>query len=68
MLGSLLAGTEEAPGEEIIFQGRKFKSYQGMGSLSAMKRWKRKIFQSEAKKFVPEGIEGRVPYKGKLKT
>lgn len=67
MLGSLLAGTEEAPGEEIIFQGRKFKSYQGMGSLSAMKRGgKERYFQSEAKKFVPEGIEGRVPFKGKL--
>ncbi|MGM5629287.1 IMP dehydrogenase [Apibacter raozihei] len=67
MLGSLFAGTEEAPGEEIIFQGRKFKSYQGMGSLSAMKRGsKDRYFQSEAKKLVPEGIEGRVPYKGKL--
>jgi len=67
MLGSLLAGTEEAPGEEILFQGRKFKSYQGMGSLAAMKRGgKERYFQSEAKKFVPEGIEGRVPFKGKL--
>jgi len=67
MLGSLFAGTEEAPGEEIIFQGRKFKSYQGMGSLAAMRRGgKERYFQSEAKKFVPEGIEGRVPYKGKL--
>ena len=67
MLGSLLAGTEEAPGDEIIFQGRKFKSYQGMGSLAAMKRGgKERYFQSEAKKFVPEGIEGRVPHKGKL--
>ncbi|MEN2434499.1 IMP dehydrogenase [Weeksellaceae bacterium A-14] len=67
MLGSLFAGTEEAPGDEIIFQGRKFKSYQGMGSLAAMKRGgKERYFQSEAKKFVPEGIEGRVPYKGKL--
>ena len=67
MLGSLLAGTDEAPGEEIIFQGRKFKSYQGMGSLSAMKRGgKERYFQSEAKKFVPEGIEGRVPHKGKI--
>ncbi len=67
MLGSLLAGSDEAPGEEIIFQGRKFKSYQGMGSLSAMKRGgKERYFQSEAKKFVPEGIEGRVPHKGKI--
>lgn len=67
MLGSLLAGTDEAPGEEIILQGRKFKSYQGMGSLSAMRRGgKERYFQSEAKKFVPEGIEGRVPHKGKL--
>ncbi|KIA84264.1 inosine-5-monophosphate dehydrogenase [Kaistella solincola] len=67
MLGSLLAGTDEAPGEEIIFQGRKFKSYQGMGSLSAMRRGgKERYFQSEAKKFVPEGIEGRVPHKGSL--
>lgn len=67
MLGSLFAGTDEAPGEEIIFQGRKFKSYQGMGSLAAMKRGgKERYFQSEAKKFVPEGIEGRVPYKGKI--
>ncbi|KAL0263913.1 UNVERIFIED_CONTAM: hypothetical protein PYX00_011223 [Menopon gallinae] len=67
MLGSLLAGTEEAPGDEIIFQGRKFKSYQGMGSLAAMKRGsKERYFQTEAKKFVPEGIEGRVPFKGKL--
>lgn len=67
MLGSLFAGTDESPGEEIIFQGRKFKSYQGMGSLAAMKRGgKERYFQSEAKKFVPEGIEGRVPHKGKL--
>lgn len=67
MLGSLFAGTEEAPGEEIIYQGRKFKAYQGMGSLAAMRRGgKERYFQSEAKKFVPEGIEGRVPFKGKL--
>lgn len=67
MLGSLFAGTEEAPGEEVIYQGRKFKSYQGMGSLSAMKRGsKDRYFQSDAKKLVPEGIEGRVPYKGSL--
>ncbi|WP_417428330.1 IMP dehydrogenase [Halpernia sp.] len=67
MLGSLLAGTDEAPGEEILLQGRKYKSYQGMGSLAAMKRGgKERYFQSEAKKFVPEGIEGRVSHKGKL--
>ena len=67
MLGSLFAGTEESPGEEILYQGRKFKAYQGMGSLAAMRRGgKERYFQSEAKKFVPEGIEGRVPYKGKL--
>lgn len=67
MLGSLFAGTDEAPGDEIIFQGRKFKSYQGMGSISAMKRGsKDRYFQSGTKKLVPEGIEGRVPYKGKL--
>lgn len=67
MIGSLFAGTDEAPGEEIIYQGRKFKSYQGMGSLSAMKRGsKDRYFQQEAKKLVPEGIEGRVPYNGTL--
>lgn len=67
MLGSLFAGTEEAPGEEVIYQGRKFKTYQGMGSLSAMKRGsKDRYFQADAKKLVPEGIEGRVPYKGSL--
>ncbi|WP_372714924.1 IMP dehydrogenase [Ilyobacter sp.] len=69
MIGGLLAGTEEAPGEEIIFDGRKFKVYVGMGSLAAMKRGSSdRYFQkeSEAKKLVPEGIEGRVAYKGKL--
>ncbi len=70
MLGSLLAGTEEAPGEEIIYNGRRYKIYQGMGSLAAMKRGSSdRYFQNgkqEAKKLVPEGIEGRVPYKGKL--
>ncbi len=71
MLGSLLAGTKESPGDEIIFQGRKFKSYVGMGSLQAMKRgssdrYFQKSKQKEAKKLVPEGIEGRVPYKGDL--
>jgi IMP dehydrogenase len=69
MIGGLLAGTEEAPGEEIIFEGRRFKVYVGMGSLAAMKRGSSdRYFQkeSEAKKLVPEGIEGRVAYKGKL--
>ena len=68
MIGSLIAGTEEAPGETIIFNGRKFKSYRGMGSLEAMENGsKDRYFQSgvvEAKKLVPEGISGRVPYKG----
>jgi len=69
MLGGLLAGTEEAPGEEIIFEGRRFKVYVGMGSLAAMKRGSSdRYFQGkeQAKKLVPEGIEGRVAYKGKL--
>lgn len=68
MIGSLLAGTDEAPGEEIIYQGRKFKTYVGMGSLAAMKRGsKDRYFQSNVQKLVPEGIEARVPYKGRLK-
>lgn len=68
MLGGLLAGTTEAPGEEIIFEGRKFKVYVGMGSLVAMKRGsKDRYFQNDAKKLVPEGIEGRIAYKGELK-
>lgn len=67
MIGSLLAGADEAPGEEVIYQGRKFKTYVGMGSLAAMKRGsKDRYFQSKSKKLVPEGIEARVPYKGKL--
>jgi IMP dehydrogenase len=68
MIGSLLAGTEEAPGEVILYQGRSYKSYRGMGSIGAMKKGsKDRYFQSEvseADKLVPEGIEGRVPYKG----
>ena len=70
MIGSLVAGTEESPGETIIFNGRKFKSYRGMGSLEAMEQKhgsKDRYFQGdtkEAKKLVPEGIAGRVPYKG----
>ena len=70
MLGSLLAGTKESPGETIIYQGRKFKSYRGMGSLEAMEKGsKDRYFQdveSDLKKLVPEGIVGRVPYKGDL--
>ena len=70
MIGSLFAGTEEAPGEVILYQGRSYKSYRGMGSLGAMKRGgKERYFQGdvdEEQKLVPEGIEGRVPYKGSL--
>ncbi|MFE8598690.1 IMP dehydrogenase [Archangium violaceum] len=69
MIGSLFAGTEEAPGEVILYQGRSYKSYRGMGSMGAMKQGaKDRYFQSdvEAVKLVPEGIEGRVPYKGSL--
>lgn len=67
MLGSLLAGTEEAPGEMEIYQGRSFKTYRGMGSLAAMANGsKDRYFQEDAKKLVPEGVEGRVPYKGAL--
>lgn len=67
MLGSLLAGTTESPGETEIFQGRRFKVYRGMGSLGAMQQGSSdRYFQEEAKKLVPEGIEGRVPYKGPL--
>lgn len=65
MLGSLLAGCDEAPGETEIYQGRSFKVYRGMGSLGAMAHGsKDRYFQSDAKKLVPEGVEGRVPYKG----
>lgn len=68
MIGSLLAGTEEAPGEEIIYQGRKFKTYVGMGSIAAMKRGSQdRYFQTKIQKLVPEGIEARVPYKGSVK-
>ena len=70
MLGSLLAGTEESPGETIIYEGRKFKLYRGMGSIEAMREGsKDRYFQSQTddvKKLVPEGIVGRVPYKGTL--
>ncbi|MEW9053985.1 MAG: IMP dehydrogenase [Neobacillus sp.] len=67
MLGSLLAGVTESPGETEIFQGRRFKVYRGMGSVAAMEKGsKDRYFQEDNKKFVPEGIEGRIPYKGPL--
>ncbi len=70
MMGSMFAGTEESPGETIIYQGRKFKSYRGMGSVEAMQKGsKDRYFQDmedDIKKLVPEGISGRVPFKGKL--
>jgi len=72
MLGGLFAGTEEAPGEIELFQGRSYKSYRGMGSLGAMSQQQGssdRYFQEETdstEKLVPEGIEGRVPYKGSL--
>ncbi len=71
MIGSLLAGTEEAPGEIELFQGRSYKSYRGMGSLGAMQLGsKDRYFQADtsAEKLVPEGIEGRVPYKGSMEA
>jgi IMP dehydrogenase len=71
MIGSLFAGTDEAPGEIILYQGRSYKSYRGMGSIGAMKEGSRdRYFQSDVEvpqKLVPEGIEGRVPYKGPLR-
>lgn len=67
MLGSLLAGTEESPGDMEIYQGRSYKVYRGMGSLGAMKEGsKDRYFQEDQKKLVPEGVEGRVPYRGTL--
>lgn len=67
MLGNMLAGTEESPGEMIYLEGRSYKTYRAMGSLSAMKHGSSdRYFQEGKKKFVPEGIEGRVPYRGKL--
>ncbi|MDQ0228661.1 IMP dehydrogenase [Metabacillus niabensis] len=67
MLGSLLAGTSESPGETEIYQGRRFKVYRGMGSIAAMEKGsKDRYFQEDNRKFVPEGIEGRTPYKGPL--
>ena len=67
MLGGLLAGCDESPGEFELYQGRKYKVYRGMGSLAAMENGsKDRYFQANAKKLVPEGVEGRVAYKGKL--
>jgi IMP dehydrogenase len=67
MLGNLLAGTEESPGETVIYQGRTYKVYRGMGSLGAMEQGSRdRYFQEDVRKLVPEGIEGRVPYRGQL--
>src|SRR5258708_30989429 len=67
MLGGLLAGTEESPGETILYQGRTFKSYRGMGSMGAMSQGSTDRYSQDASgKLVPEGIEGRVPYKGPL--
>jgi IMP dehydrogenase len=70
MIGSLFAGTEESPGETILYQGRTFKAYRGMGSLGAMRRGSADRYFQEASagedKLVPEGIEGMVPYKGSL--
>ncbi len=72
MIGSIFAGTEESPGENVLFQGRSYKVYRGMGSIEAMKKGsKDRYFQSEVeseKKLVPEGIEGRVPYRGGLSS
>jgi IMP dehydrogenase len=68
MIGNLFAGTEESPGETILLEGRRYKEYRGMGSLSAMARGSAdRYFQESAKKFWPEGIEGRVPYRGPVK-
>ena len=67
MMGSLFAGTDESPGEEIFVEGRRFKSYRGMGSLGAMNSGSSdRYFQSKTKKYVPEGVEGRVPFKGSV--
>jgi IMP dehydrogenase len=69
MIGSLFAGTDESPGETILYQGRTFKSYRGMGSLGAMSQGSRDRYgqdQEQPAKLVPEGVEGRVPYKGEV--
>ena len=67
MIGSMFAGCEESPGSEELYQGRRFKVYRGMGSIAAMQKGsKDRYFQQNNKKLVPEGVEGRVPYKGAL--
>jgi IMP dehydrogenase len=67
MVGSILAGADETPGENILYRGRKYKSYRGMGSIGAMEDGSGdRYFQSNSSKFVPEGIEGMIPYKGSL--
>lgn len=70
MIGGLFAGVEESPGEKVLFEGRSFKIYRGMGSLSAMTRGSKDRYFQDAEddiaKLVPEGVEGRVPYKGVL--
>ncbi len=67
MIGSLFAGTDESPGETVLYEGRKFKVYRGMGSLGAMSQGsKDRYFQDKQTKFVPEGVEGMVPYRGKV--
>ena len=67
MIGSLLAGCEESPGETELYQGRRFKVYRGMGSMAAMEKGsKDRYFQEGSRKLVPEGVEGRVPFKGPL--
>ncbi|SCI33531.1 MULTISPECIES: IMP dehydrogenase [unclassified Romboutsia] len=66
MMGSMFAGTEESPGETVLYKGRSYKTYRGMGSIAAMEKGsKDRYFQSDAKKLVPEGVEGMVPYKGR---
>ncbi|MEO0292408.1 MAG: IMP dehydrogenase, partial [candidate division WOR-3 bacterium] len=68
MMGNLLAGTEESPGEIIIHEGKRYKTYRAMGSISAMKKGSRdRYFQDKAIKFVPEGVEGMVPYRGSVR-
>ena len=68
----MFAGTEESPGEHIIYQGRTYKAYRGMGSVEAMKKGRKDRYfqdeQSDSTKLVPEGVEGRVPYKGSLRS